>query len=1200
MFGKRNNSRILRFNLIIVFCISLFAGVSNRVHASLASHSRNINPVTIMNLNIPGSLDATFDGDGLVTTSLSDFDEARGIAVQPDGKIVVAAGSFESDLLVIRYNSDGVLDTSFGGDGIVTLDFGTVDVAIALAIQVDGKIVVAGSTYGVSGASDAVFAIARFNPDGSPDANFGASGKIITDAGPGYEFLSNVAIQADGKIVAIGAKNVGIDNDDIILVRYNKDGSLDTSFDGDGIVTTAIGDGSDYLFSMVFQPDGRIVVGGGTQTGSGTDFVLVRYHSNGLLDAQFNSDGIVIADVAGNDNGGHIALQPDGKILIAGYGSGNGSFLIARYDKYGYLDPNFGAGGTVISTSSGSFDRVQDMALQPNNKIVLAGYTVPGSGGGDDDFVVARFNGDGSPDTSFDSDGTVVTDFGVNLDDLGNSVAIQADGKIVVAGRRYTGAPNNFDIAIARYHGDSPVIRYVDLSATGANDGTSWNNAFTDLQSALSIAAAGDQIWVAAGTYRPTTGVNRNVSFVLKNGVSIYGGFAGTETSRVQRDYQGNVTTLSGDIGVLDDASDNSFHVVVGSNTNNTTVLDGFTVSDGNGDSSGGGMYVFTGSPTLRNILFENNYAIVGGGMYNDGDDFPPPPFSTGSNPTLTDVIFRNNSAKEGGGMRNINYSNPILTRVVFEGNTAIRTGGGMQNFNGSSPILTDVTFTNNSALPLGAGGGMFNWIGNNPVMNNVTFSGNSAQWGGGLANYESNPILTNVTFTGNSSSTFGGAISNESYSLPTLVNVTLSGNSASTVGGAIYNDASGSNVVVRNSILFDNVGGEIHNEAGSATVTYSTVEGGYAGTGNLNSDPLLGLLQNNGGFTQTMALRAGSPAIDAGNDTNCPSTDQRRVTRPQGSHCDMGAYEYQPPASTPTATFTPSSTSTATPTATFTPTSTPTSAPTLVPTNLALNKSVSVSSFQDSSHTGNMAVDGNFATYWQSRKATGRNVLPSEWIVVDLGATAALTSVELEWNANYATSYLIRVSNDGANWTTVFSTSAGNGGNDTIQLNAVSSRYVRMQSTVWSDGSLRNWLREFEIFGYYSVQPPTLTPTVTLSPTATSGTLSSVHVGDLDGSSRLTGKNWQASVVIRVHDSNHSPVANAMVDGTWSGGFSGSCVTDATGSCTITSPKFASGTTAVTFTVGNVTYSTIQYLAVENHDPDGDSNGSSIIVQKP
>jgi hypothetical protein len=419
-------------------------------------------------------------------------------------------------------------------------------------------------------------------------------------------------------------------------------------------------------------------------------------------------------------------------------------------------------------------------------------------------------------------------------------------------------------------------------------------------------------------------------------------------------------------------------------------------------------------------------------------------------------------------------------------------------------------------------------------------------------------------------------------------------------VGGAIYSDASGSNVVVRNSILFDNVGGEIHNQVGSATVTYSIVEGGYTGTGNLNSDPLLSPLQNNGGFTQTMALGADSPAIDAGNGTNCPSIDQRGVTRPQGSHCDMGAYEYQPPASTPTATFTPLPTSTATPTPTFTPTFTPTSTPTLVPTNLALNKSVTVSSFQDSSHTGNMAVDGNLTTYWQSKKATGRNVLPSEWIVVDLGATAALTSVELEWNANYATSYLIRVSNDGTNWTTVFSTSAGNGGNDTIQLNAVSSRYVRMESTVWSDGSLRNWLREFEIFGYYSVQPPTLTPMVTVSPTATPGPLSSVHVGDLDGSSRLTGKNWQASVVIRVHDSNHSPVANATVGGIWSGGFSGSCVTDATGSCTITSPKITSGTTAVTFTVGNVAYSTIQYLAVENHDPDGDSYGSSIIVQKP
>ena len=492
-------------------------------------------------------------------------------------------------------------------------------------------------------------------------------------------------------------------------------------------------------------------------------------------------------------------------------------------------------------------------------------------------------------------------------------------------------------------------ILYVKWDATGENNGTSWADAYTDLQSALAAASSGDEVYVAAGTYKPTSGTDRTASFVLKNGVAVFGSFGEWEPSVWGRD-ESFVTILSGDIGVESDNSDNSYHVIIGSNTDDTAVLDGFTITGGNANVSpndkGGGMYNFHGSPTLSNLIFTENYATFGGGMNNES--FTP---SESSNPSLLNVTFSNNSASEGGGMRNMNYSSPTLENVRFQNNTVLRAGGGMVNMYQNTVTMWNVEFSGNVA---GTGGGLAN-AGSNPILENATFSNNSAEWGGAISNGYSSPIITNATFYGNSATTYGGAISNESNSHPTLTNVTISGNSAVTYGGGIHNDSDGTTVY--NSILYGNGGGSIYNSAGSATVSYSIVEGGYAGTGNIDADPLLGSLQDNGGFTQTMALLTGSPAIDAGSDVNCPATDQRDVTRPQAFHCDIGAFEYEslstplpmtiPPipsrTSTSTPTFIPTitltltATRTQTPTlapATPTPTRTSTSSPTQIPTN--------------------------------------------------------------------------------------------------------------------------------------------------------------------------------------------------------------------------------------------------------------------------
>jgi len=234
-----------------------------------------------------------------------------------------------------------------------------------------------------------------------------------------------------------------------------------------------------------------------------------------------------------------------------------------------------------------------------------------------------------------------------------------------------------------------------------------------------------------------------------------------------------------------------------------------------------------------------------------------------------------------------------------------------MANYYNSSPILTDVIFTENvSSL----GGGMLN-IGSSPILNAVTFSGNSVYirpdsggqdgWGGGMANYLANPILTNVTFGANFAEVGGGGMYNEEVSNPQLTNVTFSGNYA-TNGGGIYNDALdetyGSNPELTNTILWANSPDQIFNQAGSTTtVNYSVVQGGWEGTGNINEDPLLQPLADNGGFTFTHALGTGSSAIDAGSPdpATCSSTDQRGFPRPVDGDgdgvatCDIGAFEY-------------------------------------------------------------------------------------------------------------------------------------------------------------------------------------------------------------------------------------------------------------------------------------------------------------------
>ena len=250
----------------------------------------------------------------------------RSVAVQTDGKIVVAGfsddGSKDS-IALFRYNTDGSLDTTFGGgDGIVTTSLGTIqDRGVSIAIQPDGNIVVGGFTIVSSGNYD--LALLRYDTNGDLDPSFGnGNGFVTTSTGSSVEGINDITLLADGRILATGSSVIGSGAFDIMLTRYNADGSLDTTFGGgDGIVTTAVGSGSEVGYSVAVQADGRIIVGGHALNGSNNDFALLRYNTDGTLDNAFGGgNGIVTTPIGpGHDYGRSVVLQDDGSIVIGGY-----------------------------------------------------------------------------------------------------------------------------------------------------------------------------------------------------------------------------------------------------------------------------------------------------------------------------------------------------------------------------------------------------------------------------------------------------------------------------------------------------------------------------------------------------------------------------------------------------------------------------------------------------------------------------------------------------------------------------------------------------------------------------------------------------------------------------------------------------------------------------------------------------------------
>jgi uncharacterized delta-60 repeat protein len=326
--------------------------------------------------NADGSLDTSFGSGGKIKTDFfGDIDEARDVAVQSDGKLVVAGfastdGLITRDFALARYDTNGSLDTSFGSGGKIETDFfGDIDEAHGVAIQSDGRIVLAGKARGLNPFD---FALARYNVDGSLDASFGSGGKLITNFGNTAQAF-NVILQTDGKIVAVGGRFDALTEFDFALARYNSDGSLDASFGSGGLVATAISDREDVAFGVALHADGRIVVAGrGSAIGFFSDFALARYNSDGSLDASFGSGGKIITDFSSErSEAGAVAVQPNNKIVAAGFA--NGDFALARYDGGGFdlcLQDDSGGNLLLFNSTTGEyqFTRCSD------------GFTLAGTG----------------------------------------------------------------------------------------------------------------------------------------------------------------------------------------------------------------------------------------------------------------------------------------------------------------------------------------------------------------------------------------------------------------------------------------------------------------------------------------------------------------------------------------------------------------------------------------------------------------------------------------------------------------------------------------------------------------------------------------------------------------------------------------------------------------------------------------------------
>jgi uncharacterized delta-60 repeat protein len=407
----------------------------------------------------PGDLDPSFGVGGKAMVDVGGSDEVAAVFLQPDGRVVVAGTTTvggAGDFAVVRFTRDGVLDASFGVEGKRTIDTGGDDAVSAAALDSEGRIVVAG----VGGADRVV--VSRLTRDGALDPSFGAGGLATADFGGG-RYVAGLALKPDGRILVTGNTP---DSSRVAVARFMPDGTADASFGANGVATVDFGRVV-MAQGAALEPDGAIVVGGAvvdpfTLT---YDLAVARLTPEGLADAAFGTGGLATADVRRYDFGRAVALQADGKVVVAGTSSasdlvtGTGSSVdvaVARFTADGVLDVSFGMTGAVAPDVAGSITGAA-VAIEPDGRIVVAGNVDLGNYRMD--FGVELFTAEGALDAAFGADGVATADFGGDYDH-GQTLAVATDGRIVVAGSWSPGFGASSDFAIARFE-LSPTFRFL-------------------------------------------------------------------------------------------------------------------------------------------------------------------------------------------------------------------------------------------------------------------------------------------------------------------------------------------------------------------------------------------------------------------------------------------------------------------------------------------------------------------------------------------------------------------------------------------------------------------------------------------------------------------------------------------------------------------------------------------------------------------
>lgn len=447
------------------------------------SRRLELRPLEDRNVPTAGALDTSFDTDGIVLRTFGSAlsSSAPTVALQPDGKVVAAGGNYYANDdqrgLVVRLNTDGSLDTTFNGYGFAEVSLGTTWVAFhALTLQADGKIVATG-TANVSGNYQVV--VARLNADGTPDTTFGGGdGIVLTDVSAVDDNGNAVAVESDGTIIIAGSTQVqaGLNVSRFLVLKYAADGTLDSTFDTDGIATANLGPSDASATTVLIQPDGKVVaVGYSSSTSGNFGLALVRFNTNGSLDTTFDADGIVKTPVPNSQFEGlrDAVLLPNGKILGVGVGA-IGQFIrpevvLARYNTNGSLDTTFDTDGFVLTDmpANANGGDGNGIALQADGKYVVAGsVSIPGGSRS----TVLRYNTDGALDSTFGPagqvlfPGAVVTDVLPGDNDRYEKIAVQGDGKLVLVGG------GGGQVAVARYLGDTPTLTAADDSFQATED----------------------------------------------------------------------------------------------------------------------------------------------------------------------------------------------------------------------------------------------------------------------------------------------------------------------------------------------------------------------------------------------------------------------------------------------------------------------------------------------------------------------------------------------------------------------------------------------------------------------------------------------------------------------------------------------------------------------------------------------------------